>query len=541
MLPGVAPRDYGPRIVTSHEPTHEPEMDVKATIAPTVRPAPWAPALALLALGPLSPPLAAQQNQVEMTLERMVDLTLSDSYRIRNLNLSIERTRYVLNAERARMRSRVSLDLSVPQFESIAEPRWNSTLGLNEIIHENSRRWEAQLSIRQPVILFGYPTNGYLSLNNRVYRYTQLDEGGGHDLRYYNRYFVQYTQPLFQPNELKNDLEEAELDLEESELDFYGDVVGIVDDLSGDYFELFEDAYEREINEALVGNLELAVSAAEAVAQADPSRTIDLDQARVELVNAQEQLQQSRSQFRLQAASVKTRLNLSEADSITLDPRIVVNPVPIDVEEATRYALELTPRMRALDIEYRMNELDLEETRGRNAFRVDLEFSYGREKQDPRFGDLWESPTNTYTIDVNAYVPLWDWGERSSRIEASRISLRQTELEREETVSDVVSSVANEARNVEEFQSRALNMQGNLDLATQLSASSLELYRQGSASVLDVLQSFRRQVDTANNLLDAYLGWRRALLRMQRLTFFDFEVGVPVLERFGVGLPETDE
>jgi outer membrane protein TolC len=496
--------------------------------------------LACLAALAAAEPALARQNQVEMTLERMVDLTLSNSYRIRNLNLSIERTRYVLDAERARLRSQVSLDLSVPELESIAEPRWNSTLGLNEIVHENSRRWEAQLSVRQPVILFGYPTNGYLSLNNRVYRYTQLEEDGARDLRYYNRYFVQYTQPLFQPNELKNDLEGAELDLEESELQFYGDVVEIVDDLSSDFFELFEDAYSREVSAELVASLELALSAAEAAAQADPTRSIDLDQARVELANAQEQLQQSRSQFRLQAASLKTRLNLPETDSITLDPRIVVSRVPIDVEEATRYALELTPRMRELDIEHRMNELDLDETRGRNAFRVDLELSYGREKQDPRFGELWERPTNTYTIDVNAHIPIWDWGERSSRIRASTINLRRTELEMDEAVSQIVSNVANEARNVEEYQTRALNMERNLELASDLSASSLQLYRDGSASILDVLQSFRRQVDTANNLLDAYLGWRRALLRMQRLTFFDFELGLPVLERFGVALPGED-
>jgi outer membrane protein TolC len=497
-------------------------------------------ALALSAPGALAVPISAQQNQVEMTLERMVGLTLSSSYRIRDLNLSIERTRHVLNAQRARLRSRVSLDLSLPELESIAEPRWNSTLGLNEIVHENSRRWEAQLSIRQPVILFGYPTNGYLSLNNRVYRYTQLEEDGARDLRYYNRYFVAYTQPLFQPNELKNDLEEAELDLEESELEFYSDVVDIVDDLSGDYFELFEDAYGREVNDRLVANLEIAVSAAEELAQADPTRSIDLDQARVELANAEEQLQQSRSQFRLQAASLKTRLSLAESDSITLDPQIVLSPVPIDVEQATRYALELTPRMRELDIEYRMNQLDLDEERGENAFRVDLEFSYGRERQDPRFGNLWDRPTNTYTIDVNAYIPIWDWGQRRSRIQASMVSLRQTELEMDETVTQIVSNVTNEARNVEEFQTRALNMERNLGLASGLSASSLELYREGSASILDVLQSFRRQVDTANNLLDAYLGWRRALLRMQQLTYFDFELGVPVLERFGVTLPEDE-
>jgi len=164
--------------------------------------------------------LAAQQTAVEMTLERMVDLSLGNSYRIQNLNLSIDRTRHRLAAEEARLKTDVSLDLSVPEFESIAEPRWNSVLGLNEIVHENSRRWEGQLSVRQPVILFGYPTNGYLSLNNRVYRYLQIEDDGENDLRYYNRYFVRYTQPLFQPNTLRNDLEEARLNLEESELDF---------------------------------------------------------------------------------------------------------------------------------------------------------------------------------------------------------------------------------------------------------------------------------------------------------------------------------
>lgn len=485
-------------------------------------------------------PIAAQQNAVEMTLERMVDLSLSSSYRIQNLNLSIDRTRHRLSAEEARLKADVSLDLSIPEFESSAEPRWNSVLGLNEIVHENSRRWEGQLSIRQPVILFGYPTNGYLSLNNRVYRYLQIEDDGDHDLRYYNRYFVRYTQPLFQPNSLKNDLEEARLDLEDSELDFYDDVVGIVDDLSDDYFELFEDAYDRVINETLVDNLQLAEVAAEERAQLDPDRAIDLDQVRVELANAEQGLQQSQSQFRLQAASLKTRLNLAETDSITLTPVIVVNPVPIDVGQATRFALELTPQLRQLDIRYRENEINLEQTEGRNSFRMNLQLSYGRERQDERFGNIWGTPTNTYSIDVSAYIPIWDGGERSSRIASSRISLSQTELRIEEAETQIISNVANEIRNISEFQDRALDMEQTLQLASELSASSLALYSEGPATILDVLQSFRREVDTAGNLLDAYLGWRRALLRMQELTYYDFELGVPVLERFGVTLPAGD-
>jgi hypothetical protein len=43
-------------------------------------------------------------------------------------------------------------------------------------------------------------------------------------------------------------------------------------------------------------------------------------------------------------------------------------------------------------------------------------------------------------------------------------------------------------------------------------------------------------VDTAENLLDAYLGWKRAISELQEMTFFDFERGLPVMERFGIEL-----
>src|SRR5690606_32241000 len=120
-------------------------------------------------------------------------------------------------------------------------------------------------------ILMGYPTNGYLSLNNRVYRYTQIEEDD-HDLTYYNRYFIRYRQPLFQPNALKNSLERAELNLQDSELDFQGDAIGIIQNVTGDYYNLFEAAYEIQLAEQLVENLETTLAAAEARAAADPTR-----------------------------------------------------------------------------------------------------------------------------------------------------------------------------------------------------------------------------------------------------------------------------
>ncbi|NNF12490.1 MAG: TolC family protein [Gemmatimonadetes bacterium] len=474
---------------------------------------------------------------IELDLELMVDLALSSSYRVRQLNLGIDRTQLRLRSQRARLRSSVDLELSAPDYRSITENRWNANLGREELIHEDSRRLEAELAVRQPVIVFGYPTNGYLSLNNRIYRYTQVDESGDTDLRYYNRAFVSYTQPLFQPNELKNDLEEAELDLEDAELGFYEDVVEIVEDVSGDYFGLFEEAYGAVINESHVANLAVAEQAATTLAEGDPSRGIELGQIRVELANAREQLQQARSEFRLEATSLKTRLNIPESDSIALDPVIDIRPVAIDAETATTFALELTPRMRQLDINYRENELNLDQTRGRGGVQVDVRLTYGREMQDPIFAQMWGEPTNTYTIDVNGSIPIWDWGERKYRIQAAEVGLRQTDLRREEVESQIRASVQSEVRNVTEYQSRALAMEENLELARQLSAESLELYSGGGLAVVDLLQTLRREADTAENLLDAYLGWRRSITRLQEMTFYDFERGVPVLERFGIEIP----
>ena len=138
------------------------------------------------------------QAPLELTLDRMVALGLRDSYRVRHLQLEVERTRSLLTAERAGLKSRVSLNIAAPQFQAISDNKWNSVLQRNELVREDTRRFQMDLSVRQPVILFGYPTNGVLSLNNRVYRYTQVNDDG-RDTTFYNRYFVAYDQPLFQP------------------------------------------------------------------------------------------------------------------------------------------------------------------------------------------------------------------------------------------------------------------------------------------------------------------------------------------------------
>jgi len=77
-------------------------------------------------------------------------------------------------------------------------------------------------------------------------------------------------------------------------------------------------------------------------------------------------------------------------------------------------------------------------------------------------------------------------------------------------------------------------MRENLELAQGVSETSFQRYQAGAITALDLILSLRREADTAENFLEAYLGWRGSLRRVQEMTFFDFERGIPVLQRFGV-------
>ena len=488
--------------------------------------------LVSLALFSTVPARAQRGQSIDLTLESAVEMAMENSYRVRQLRLGIERTRHLLRAERAELKSRVEMRIAAPEFAAISDYKWDSDLQRDVLVRENSRLWQADFSIRQPVIFFGYPTNGYLSLNNRVYRYTQLN--GGRDVTYYNRYFIAYEQPFFQPNRLKNELEEAELDLEDEELEFQQNVVDMLDDIADAYYDLFQLAYERVIYSDLVSNLERAATAAQALADEDSARALEVRQVQVELANAREQLQQAQSNFRLEASSMKQRLRLTDEDVLQVEPAVDIVPVQVDLEQAIQYGTTLRPRLRELAIQKRMNELNLEQTRGNNSFRVNVEMTYGREMQDPRFAGIWEEPSNSYTVGVNAYLPIWDWGERKQRIQAEQIRLQQTELYIEEEQHEIRANVRNAVQNLEEYQARALNMEQNLSLAREIAEMNLTRYRSGTVDALNLLQSFNRQADTADNLLDAYLGYRQALIQLQELTYYDFEQNIPLLERFRI-------
>lgn len=482
----------------------------------------------LLALLLIPFQLSFAQKNIEITLESAWDIAINNSYDVRQLQLGVERSRKWLEAERADLKSRIYMRLRAPEINQVADYRWDSRLQRDVLIQQNTQRWQVDLAIRQPVILFGYPTNGYLSLNNQMYKYIQ--KNGQNDTNFYNRYFIKYEQPFFQPNNLKNNLEDAELDLEDREIDFLQDIVRMLDDVADDYFDLFRLSYRGTIYSNQVENLEQASAVAAEITEQDSSRIIEMNQIQVELSNAEERLLQNRSDLRLRSARLKQDLRLSESDSLIIKPTINITAVDVEVENAVQIGYQHRPIVRELDIIKRKRELDLDNTKGWNSFRVNLEVTYGLEKQDDVYANLWQEQDNSYSVTLNAYVPLVDWGQQKARLEARKISIQSMELRIEETQNNIRSQITNDIANLKEYEQRATNMQKNMRMAKEISDVSINQYRDGRITLQDLLQTIERQRETELNFLEAYLGYRRSLFSLTEDTYYDFEKDMSLIE-----------
>lgn len=472
--------------------------------------------------------LKAQQI-IQLTLDSAVDIAINNSYRIKDLELEIERDTYWLKARRAGLKTQVYANFRTPDLKQLSDYKWNSTLQRDEIVRLNTQLWQSDFSIKYPVTFFGYPTNGYLSLNYKLYQYLQLaaDE---REIDFYNRLYLKYEQPLFLPNELKNDLEEAELNLKDIQLEYIEDRMEIIDDISDNYYDTFKSKYYNIIYENQLNYLKTIHEITKKFFLQDSSRKIEKTQVELEIANVRENLLSNQSLLRQRIADLKHRLGLDLEDSLIVIPTIKVYPINVNLEQALQYAFTNSPDLERANINKRRSEIDVENEKGKNAFHMKLELTYGLEKENDRFQNLWERYDNSNSITLTAYFPVWDGGQREARIQAELVDVRRRELEIIDEKVDLRKDIIDAFTNLNEYYQRSVNMKKSMELAKEIADISIGKYEQNEISLQDLLLTINRHKDTEVIFLDVYLGYRRSHLDLMVETYYDFEKNISLLD-----------
>ncbi len=500
------------------------------------------------------------QNVIHLTLERTIDLYLENSYSMENQEMNIQQSILSWRSQQAALKTSVSANVSIPDFSNTLDYQYNWDTGKNELVRENTTRWQSNLSIRQPIILFGMPTDGYLSLNNRLYQYIQKD--GGVDVSNYNRWYVSYDQPLFQPNELKNDLVRAEISLENILMNYTSSRVSLINAAASAYYGfgggggsmdfdrggsirisfggsgLFSTTYNNMINQNQLDILARIGEIADSLAQRNSARASDRAQVQLTIGNIQESVMSNRSSLRQATTSLKQSLRLNPADSLYVTPTIELNPIDVDIEEAVQLALDNSVSLKRMYNSQRTSLISFEEMKARGAFNMSLEFTYGLEKRADQFNDL--SAMNPFgheydlsnSVSLNAYIPIWDSGVRRNRIQAEEIELRQDEIDIAYQIEEIENDIRNTCTNVIEYYNRAVNMQNSVEVSKELTQVNIEKYANNEITLQDLLQTVARQKETEELFLDIYLDYKRELFGLMTSTYWDYENDMSLFDEF---------
>jgi outer membrane protein TolC len=92
-------------------------------------------------------------------------------------------------------------------------------------------------------------------------------------------------------------------------------------------------------------------------------------------------------------------------------------------------------RQRSISIE--SSQFDLIQTKALNEFKGSLGLSVGIFGDNENFGDVYANPTDNESVSLSLTIPLWDWGEKKSRIRATEASIETEKISLEEEQNNI--------------------------------------------------------------------------------------------------------
>ena len=467
-----------------------------------------------------SSPLMAQRV---LTLEDALETAMEKSPRIKHSRLSLERSEASLRAANARLKSRFSLSVTPINYTNYKQfndffSTWN---------RQETTRSSGTFTIKQPIKW----TDGTLSLNNSLSWTDSYSEYNNETSKTYsNDFYVQFQQPIFTYNRTKMNLRSLELNLEGSQLAYALEKLSIEKNVLERFYRVYETKMRLEISREEFANNEERGAISRNKVDAGLASLDELYQSELDLANARSGLQNNIVSLENAMDMFKQLLGLDLEDVFEISTDISYRETPVDLQMAVSHGLKHRAelRQRQIAIENARNALVRAGTR--NEFYGNINLSYGTTGTDEAFNNLYDSPTRNQQVAISFEIPLWDWGEKKAEMRAAEASLESDRLSLEEKKDDIIISIRQVYRNIE-------NQVIQIDIAKQNVRRSeltyeinLEKYRNGDLSSYQ-LNEYQNQLSRARlSEISALIKYKQYILDMKIQSLWDFEKNRSVIE-----------
>ena len=387
-------------------------------------------------------------SQEGLTIEQAMDIAETNSPTMKKTRLSLVRSQENLNAQRASLKSNFSLTINPLEY--------SQNRSFNDLISEwNTTKTTESFglfTISQPIVY----TDARISLVNRFgyndsySEYTDQTTKG-----FYNNLALNLNQPLFTYNRTKLMLKELQLALENSQLSYNIQLLSLERGVTQAFYYVYQQQQSLEIANQAYQNMQKSYEVIRTKVDAGISAREEMFQAELNLATTKSDYENKQVLLENAKDEFKLLIGMSLYEDIIVLPNIEVDTVEVDISFAIDQGLanRMELRQRAISIE--SSQFDLIQTKALNEFKGSLDLSVGLFGDNENFGDIYANPTDNESVSLSLTIPLWDWGERKSRIKASEASIESETISLEEEQNNIILDVRKVYRNLLNLRTRS--------------------------------------------------------------------------------------
>lgn len=454
--------------------------------------------------------------QKTLKLDDALNIAIKNSPQIIQSELNMTVNKENLKAMEATTKSLFKFELTPFYYEQSSSfndlvSTWNTS---------ETKKIFGNLIISQPIV----PTDGRISLTNRLeYQDFYSTYSNNVNKGYNNNLFLQYTQPLFTYNKIKMQIKELKLSLENATLSYSIQRLSLEKQVSDLFYRVYqiqmalsiahEDLKNRQVSfDIIKSKVEGGLSAKEELFQAE----LNLSTSKSNVQNQQVNLDNAKDQFRQYIG-----MPLNEEFDIVADTAFTKVTVNLDKAIVNGLETRMELKQRKINIENSLNELT--RAKSTNEFAGNLDLSVGLFGENAKFPNVYDRPTSNPRVEVKLNIPLYDWGERKSRIKAAEAGIKIQEINMASERTNIEIDIRKSYRNL-----LNLDMQIEIDKQNERNAQltyeiNLERYKNGDLTGMD-LNLFQNQLSEKKmNLTNSLISYKLELLNLKIQSLWDFE------------------
>lgn len=463
-------------------------------------------------------------SQEALTLEKALKISETGSPDLQQSLLNLERYQKNLEAQRAALKSKFSLDVTPLNYSN--QRRFDTRVSewyTNESLTSNAR-----FLISQPIL----PTDGTISLSNEFGWQNSTSDATGtnsQSKRFYNNLYLNLNQPLFTYNKLKLQLKELELSYENANISYAIQRLNLEKNVTQFFYNVYMAQNNLTIAKEELVNTQKSYDIIKNKVDAGLAAKEELYQAELNLATSKSTVQDREVSFENTKDQLKLYLGMDLYEDFLVLGDIAANPVKVDLDKAIDNGLNSRMELRQREIDIETSQFELIRVKALNEFKGDVNLRLGFTGDNEDLGMIYDSPTSSPSVNLSFNIPLFDWGEKKARIAAQEATIKSQELNLRDEKNQIIISVRQVYRNLQN-QLQQIEIAKQNEINAQLTYEiNLERYQNGDLTGMD-LNLYQTQLSQKKiALAQALINYKIELLNLKIQTLYDFEKNQPIL------------